>query len=64
MLVQEAVTLVEGAAALEEEVEVELVPVEGFRLSNVSSSLIDPLSPRTTDHVRAVALITLSLLNP
>ncbi len=33
-------------------------------LSNVSSSPITPPSPRTYDHLRAVALTTVSLLNP
>lgn len=44
-------------------VELVLLPLPGL-LSNVSVSPIDPSFPRTYDHVRAVALTTVSLLNP
>ncbi len=63
LFVTDALPVLTGALLL-----VELVPlappdVPGL-FSNVSSSPITPPSPRTYDHLRVVALTTVSLLNP
>ncbi len=59
----EVVLFVADALLLEELVPLPPPDLPGL-LSNVSSSPITPPSPRTYDHVRVVALTTVSLLNP